>query len=90
VPLAPTGVRATLACARFGWVHATACVGSCWAVMTVMAAAPSSHLLWGALLTPVVLHERTASQPGRAARQSAAALLATAALLLLLTASRIW
>jgi predicted metal-binding membrane protein len=74
VPLPATGARATLGCAHFALVHGRACVGSCWAVMATMAAAPGRHFLLAAALTPVVLYERRARRPRRAARQSAVAL----------------
>lgn len=68
IPLPPTGLRATAACARFGWVHGLACLGTCWPTMAVMAIVPSGHLLWSLALTPVLLAERRAIRPKRAAR----------------------
>lgn len=79
VPLPPTGRRATLGCLRFGWVHGVACVGSCWGLMAVMAAAPAGHLAWNAVVTLLVLRERSAPRPRRAARQAALPLVVLAA-----------
>lgn len=76
VPLPPTGLRATLGCMRFGWVHGTACLGSCWCLMGVMAAAPGGHAAWGAILTTLVLRERVKPKPRQAARQATAPLAA--------------
>lgn len=87
VPLPPTGRPATVGCSRFGWVHGLACIGSCWCVMAVMAAAPSGHLLWSAALTPVVIHERFARKPRRAARQAAVGLAVAALVVGVLTAT---
>ncbi len=54
VPLPPRGRRATLGCARFGIRHGFACVGLCWPLMLLMAAARSWHLVWMVALTAVV------------------------------------
>jgi len=74
VPLPPTGWRATVGCVRFGVVHGLACIGSCWPMMTVMAVAPSPHVPLAVGLTTVILHERRATRPRRATRQSAVCL----------------
>ena len=81
VPLPPTGLRASLGCLRFAWVHGTACMGSCWCLMGVMAVAPSGHLLSSAVLTAVVLGERLAPKPRRTAREATVPLLALAVVL---------
>jgi predicted metal-binding membrane protein len=80
VPLPPTGRRASVGCLTFGAVHASACVRSCWPAMAVMAVAPGPHVLWCTGLLPVVLHERLAPRPRRAARTTGAALAAAALL----------
>lgn len=71
VPFPPSGIRATVGCARFGVIHGLACIGSCWPLMTVMAVAPAPHVVWAAPLTTVVLHERRARHPRQATRRSA-------------------
>jgi hypothetical protein len=48
--------------------------------MAVMAVAPGPHVLWCTGLLPVVLHERLAPRPRRAARTTGAALAAAALL----------
>lgn len=68
IPLPPTGLRATAACVHFGWVHGLACLGTCWPAMAVMAVVPSGHFLWSLALTPILLAERRAIRPQRAAR----------------------
>lgn len=83
IPMPPAGRRATIACARFGGVHARACIASCWPVMFAMALAPMPHAAWTAVLLPVVVHERWAPKPRRAARQSALVLAAAGAGVLL-------
>lgn len=79
IPMPPTGPQATIACARFGGVHARACMASCWPVMFAMVLAPMPHAAWTAALFPVVVHERCAPKPRRAARQSAGVLALAAA-----------
>lgn len=74
IPLPPTGRAASVACARFGWIHGVACVGSCWPVMLVMAVVPVPHVGACAALLPALLHERLAPRPRRAARQTAVGL----------------
>jgi predicted metal-binding membrane protein len=79
VPLPATGWRATAGCLRFGVVHGTACIGSCWCLMAFMAlASPRPHVGWAALLTALALVERSAERPRRATRQAAAVLIALA------------
>ena len=76
VPFPPTGMRATMACARFGIVHGTACIRSCWPIMAAMSFAPPPHFVWACALSIVILYERRASRPRHATRQSAAGLAA--------------
>lgn len=58
IPLPPHGVRADLACARFGARYGLSCIGSCWALMLVMATVAGAHLPWTVGLTAVMLAER--------------------------------
>lgn len=59
IPLAPYGWRAFRSCLRFGARHGMACVGSCWALMFIMAVATTGHLWWSLALTGLVLAERS-------------------------------
>jgi predicted metal-binding membrane protein len=44
---------------RIGARHGADCVGCCWALMLVMFAAGVASLVWMALLTTVMVHEKT-------------------------------
>jgi predicted metal-binding membrane protein len=57
VPLPLTGLRADVACARFGVVQASRCIVSCWPLMLVMSVAGPHNLIAMALLTAIVLAE---------------------------------
>lgn len=57
VPLPLTGLRADLACARFGVVQASRCMVSCWPLMLMMPVAGQHNLIAMLLLTAVVLVE---------------------------------
>lgn len=81
VPFPPRGIRATMGCARFGIVHGTACIRSCWLIMAAMAFTPRAHLVWASVFTTVILYERRARQPRHATRQSAIGLAALAVVL---------
>jgi predicted metal-binding membrane protein len=78
-PLPPRGWRASVAVARFGLRNGGACLGSCWAIMLVMAVADSTRSLWMLALTALVCSEKLANRPRRATR-CAAALLGAGAL----------
>jgi predicted metal-binding membrane protein len=61
-PLAPAGWQADRDCLRYGFVHGTYCVGSCWAMMlAAMLAAPA----WLAMLLmqTIALEERRERAP---------------------------
>jgi predicted metal-binding membrane protein len=62
-----------------------ACIGSCWAIMLVMALAPSERLLWALALTALVSMERLMSRP-RLATHGGAVLLGAGALVTALIA----
>jgi predicted metal-binding membrane protein len=84
-PLAPRGWSATAGAISFGVSNGRACVGSCWAIMLVMALIPGERLLWTVALTALICTERLARQPLRTSR-GGAALLGAAALLTLVVA----
>lgn len=73
-PLPPRGPRASLGSLRFGLLHGSACLGSCWALMLVMALAPTARLLWCAGLGAIALSEKLALRPRRGARRTSALL----------------
>jgi predicted metal-binding membrane protein len=76
-PLPPTGRRADRAAAGFGLRVGVSCVGSCWALMLVMAASPPS-LLWTAGLAALVTTERLTRHPVRTIRVASLLLAALA------------
>jgi predicted metal-binding membrane protein len=51
--------RGTAAALRIGARHGAFCVGCCWALMLVMFAAGVASLLWMALLTAVMVYEKS-------------------------------
>jgi predicted metal-binding membrane protein len=57
-PLAPAGLRADVACVRFGVVSAVPCVATCWGFMAAAAAAGHLIPVMGALFA-LQMHERT-------------------------------
>jgi len=63
---------------RFGLRNGSACVGSCWALMLVMAVAGTGQLLWSVALTGVVSAEKLMLKPRRATRGCAVLLGAAA------------
>lgn len=82
VPFPPTGIRATMSCARFGAVHGSACIRSCWPLMAAMGFMPPPHVISAGALTAVILYERRARRPRQATRRSAAALAAAGLIVL--------
>ena len=56
---------------RLGMRHGAFCVGCCWALMLVMFAAGVASLLWMALLTAVMIHEKTRPAGARPYRSPA-------------------
>jgi predicted metal-binding membrane protein len=71
---------------RLGARHGAYCVGCCWALMLVMFAAGVASLVCMALLTAVMVHEKTHPAGRRGYGNSCMALLATASIALLASA----
>jgi predicted metal-binding membrane protein len=69
--------------AALGARHGAFCVGCCWALMLVMFAAGAANLVWMALLTGVMVHEKTRPAGGRGVPVTGLALLGAASVLLL-------
>ena len=67
---------------RFGARHGAFCVGCCWALMLVMFAAGVASLVWMALLTALMVHEKTRPAGARAVPVTGVALLAAASVVL--------
>jgi predicted metal-binding membrane protein len=78
IPFPPSGWPANKAALEFGLVNGIACVGSCSALMLVMAVVPGAHLWWSIALTGVVTFERILERPLRATRRHALGLAAAA------------
>lgn len=76
--LPPRGWRATVGVARFGLRNGGACVGSCWALMLVMAVASAGEAPWTLGLAGIVSAEKLLAKPARTNRCAAAALALTA------------
>ena len=60
---------------RLGARHGAFCVGCCWALMLVMFAAGVASLVWMALLTTLMVHEKTRPAGRRAVPVTGVALL---------------
>jgi len=69
---------------RLGARHGAFCVGCCWALMLVMFAAGVASLVWMALLTAVMIHEKTRPMGAKAVPLTGAALLGMASIVLML------
>ncbi|MEJ7893816.1 MAG: DUF2182 domain-containing protein [Solirubrobacteraceae bacterium] len=67
---------------RLGARHGVFCVGCCWALMLVMFAVGVGSLIWMALFTAVMVHEKTRPVGAQAVRVTGAALLGAAVLVL--------
>jgi predicted metal-binding membrane protein len=67
---------------KLGARHGAFCVGCCWALMLVMFAAGAANLIWMALLTGVMIHEKTRPAGARAVPVTGAALLGAASIVL--------
>ena len=67
---------------RLGARHGLFCVGCCWALMLVMFAVGVGSLIWMALFTAVMVHEKTRPVGAQAVRVTGAALLGAAVLVL--------
>ena len=68
---------------RLGARHGAFCVGCCWALMLVMFAAGVASLVWMALLTALMVHEKTRPGGRRAVPVTGLVLLGTASVVLL-------
>jgi predicted metal-binding membrane protein len=71
---------------RFGARHGLFCVGCCWALMLVMFAVGVASLVWMALLTALMVHEKTQPAGRRTVPVTGVALLAMASIVLLASA----
>jgi predicted metal-binding membrane protein len=78
------GARNALA---IGARHGAHCVGCCWALMLVMFAAGVASLVWMALLTTIMVHEKTHATGRRAVPVTGAAALGLASILVVWGAS---
>jgi predicted metal-binding membrane protein len=67
---------------RMGARHGAFCVGCCWALMLVMFAAGVASLVWMALLTGVMIHEKTRPAGARAVPVTGVALLGASSIVL--------
>lgn len=85
VPLPPRGWQADSASVRFGLRQARTCMGSCWALMVVMAVAGHENLAWMVALSALVAAERLTRTGRRLVRPSGALLAAVAIVVALLT-----
>ena len=71
---------------RLGARHGAFCVGCCWALMLVMFAAGVASLIWMALLTALMVHEKTRPKGAKAVPVSGVALLGAASIVLMYSA----
>ena len=71
---------------RLGARHGAFCVGCCWALMLVIFAAGVASLIWMALLTALMVHEKTRPAGRRAVPLTGVALLGLASIVLLYSA----
>jgi predicted metal-binding membrane protein len=71
---------------RLGARHGAFCVGCCWALMLVMFAAGVASLVWMALLTALMVHEKTRPAGRRAVPVTGITLLAMSSVVLLWSA----
>jgi predicted metal-binding membrane protein len=72
---------------RLGARHGAFCVGCCWALMLVMFAAGVASLIWMALLTALMVHEKTRRSGARTVPVTGIALLSMASVVLLYSAA---
>ena len=79
--------RGTTGGLRLGARHGAYCVGCCWALMLVMFAAGVASLVWMALVTAVMVHEKTRPLGARAVPVTGLVLLAAGVTALLHSAS---
>jgi predicted metal-binding membrane protein len=78
--------RGTAGGLRLGARHGVFCVGCCWALMLVMFAAGVASVVWMALLTALMVHEKTRPQGARAVPVTGVALLGAGSTTLLYSA----
>jgi predicted metal-binding membrane protein len=78
--------RGTAGGFRLGARHGVFCVGCCWALMLVMFAVGVANVLWMALLTAVMVHEKTRPLGSRTVPVTGIALLAAGSTALLYSA----
>jgi predicted metal-binding membrane protein len=71
---------------RLGARHGAFCVGCCWALMLVMFSAGVASLLWMALITGLMVHEKTRPAGRRAVPVTGVTLLGAASIVLLWSA----
>jgi predicted metal-binding membrane protein len=71
---------------RLGARHGAFCVGCCWALMLVMFAAGAGSLVWMALLTALMVHEKTRPAGRSSVPVTGITLLATSSIVLLWSA----
>jgi predicted metal-binding membrane protein len=71
---------------RLGARHGLFCVGCCWALMLVLFAAGVASLIWMALLTAVMIHEKTRPLGARTVPVTGVALLGAASIVLMYSA----
>ena len=75
--------RGTAGAFRLGARHGVFCVGCCWALMLVAFAVGVASLVWMALLTALMVHEKTRPAGARTVPLTGATLLALGTTLLL-------
>lgn len=75
--LPPRGWQATAGALRFGLLNGSACLASCWAIMTAVALTGSPALLWMAAATVLICLEKLNLKPRATARRVAILLAAT-------------
>jgi len=78
-PLPPRGPRATVGVCRFAWIHASGCVGSCWAPMVAMLVLPNAQVLAALGLATLMTYQKFTRRPRRGARHGSWILAASAA-----------
>ena len=67
----------------YGWKHGAFCLGCCWALMLVMFALGVGSLIWMALLTALMVHEKTRPAGRRGVPLTGVTLLALSSIVLL-------
>ncbi len=75
-PLPPRGWRAECGAFQFGLRHGLPCIGTCCCLMVAMILAPSNPVIWMIVFSGLIVCERRAKRPRRAARLAALGLTA--------------